>query len=639
MMQAFKRNDSGLWRVDDLVVDARARTVTREGAALDMPRLSLDFLLTLVEAAPDPVSSDELMERVWRGAVVSPTTVAKRAELLRQALGDASAEPRYVALERGYGYRLVPEPQPVSAPAVERAPGRASAGRRLLVLAAFVAASAVIFLLQESKQEVEAPPARSLAVLPFKSLGDDPADQQFADGLTEELGHALARSGQVRVTGRKSSFRFRDSDEDAATIGAALHVAYLLEGTVRRSANQLRVVATLTGTSDGVQRWTQAYDREMSDLLDIQREIAENVAAQLQLRLGDTPPRLTESPEAYALYLKAVSLMDYPFGADLPRAQQLLEQAVALDPDFARAWSYLATAHLRRRIWNERTYTLTPESSLAAIRDALDRSLAANPDDGVVYSVLAALSWSIEDDIAKAARLMRQYVDRNPWWNDLPSMMFAADLSLSLGNIEQALDLQARVLEHDPLCDYCRTRYVTALNALGRHDQAMEEARLMLQTQPENDFPVYHLGLSQLYAGKFEAAVDTFSRIDMPPLRHGGLAMAYHSLGDRKESSAQWQALQETRGRSGPMLQIMFAAAWLGYEDEAYDLLGLWIDEPSRRLSIQLAYTSPVFEDLRGTDRWNQFLERIERSPRQLDGVSFSVRLPRESWGQNRETE
>ena len=112
-MNASRTDDSGLWQVDDLIVDSRARTVQRNSQTLDLPRLSLDFLITLIEAAPGPVSGDELMDRVWRGAVVSPATVAKRAELLRQSLGDDSAKPRYVALERGYGYRLIPEPKPL----------------------------------------------------------------------------------------------------------------------------------------------------------------------------------------------------------------------------------------------------------------------------------------------------------------------------------------------------------------------------------------------------------------------------------------------------------------------------------------------------------------------------------------------
>ncbi len=627
-MNASRTDDSGLWQVDDLIVDSRARTVQRNSQTLDLPRLSLDFLITLIEAAPGPVSGDELMDRVWRGAVVSPATVAKRAELLRQSLGDDSAKPRYVALERGYGYRLIPEPKPLSSSAPSASGAAGKSRFWLLGLAVLVLAIGLSYLYPESEPAPASPLERSIAVLPFTSLGEDPADQLFADGLTVELGHVLSQSGTVRVTGRKSTSQFRGSDEDPATIGDALGVAYLLEGTVRRSGEQLRVVATLTDTSAGVQRWSDAYDREMSDVIDIQQDIARNVAAQLQLRFNDAPRRPTENPEAYTLFLKAESLMEYPFGADLPGAQDLLEQAVNLDPDFSRAWTYLASAHLRRQIWNEPSYTLSPEQSLAAIRDAVDRALAAAPEDGMAFAVLAAIAWSIEDDMAKAVRLTERHAELTQWWNAPDTLMFAADVSRSLRLFDQALTIQSRVLELDPLCNYCRNTHVLTLNAAGRFREAMEHATLLIQTRPESNLPAYHLGLSQLYAGEFDAAVETFMDIDNPLLRPTGLAMAYHSLGMTTESDREWAALQETIEAYGPTLQLAYAAAWTGREEEAFAVLDHWVDPPNLRISIQTSYTTPAFDNLRGGYRWTGFEERIGRSPSQLDGISFSLPIP-----------
>ena len=609
------------WRVGDLVVDERGRTVRRGSEAIKLPRLSFAMLLELIRSAPDPVSTDDLMGRVWGDVVVGPGTVAKRVELLRQALGDDSENPRYIALEHGYGYRLIVEP---TATASAGAPIHKrykwlfpSLGVAMLVL--LVAAG-----LYRSGPSV-APSERSIAILPLKALGDGAEDQYIADGFTVELNRALARQGGIRVVGRSSSFRYRDSPDDAIAIGRALNVAYLLEGSIRRDDVNLRLVANLTDTSDGNLVWSGAFDRNPEDIITVQEELADSIVSALSANLGQEPQSSeisSDNHEAHMLYLKAVSLMEYPFGSDLPRAQVLLEQAVSLDPGFARGWSWLAAVHLRRQLWREPTYQLSPTESVAAARNAVDRALAANPEEGTSYAVLAAIAWIIEGDIAKAADLTEQFGRYNYW--ELNYMKFAADIARTLGQTTLARDVQARVIARDPLCVYCRIVQLDTYETLGQTADAVREARMLIQLEPERPVHQFNLGKALLLAEKADEAADVFAGISNETMRLSGLAMASFSSGDFEEADRLWLELQPCELDLYTCAEL---AAWLGHNEQALEWLNDWVARPDFLINFQTDYLNPVFSDLHDLPAWNDLLRRIGRSPEQLAGIDFAPPL------------
>ena len=621
-----------VWRVGDLRVDPDARSVTRDGLALELSRLSFDLFVALIEAAPAVLSTDELMDRVWTGKVVSPATVAKRIALLRDALDDDSAEPKYVTSARGFGYGLAVTPvreQSPAAPALQPAPRRRSVRWLGVLLAAIVALVGVGVWLSQPEPEKRAPMEESIAVLPFRSLGDDPDDQLFADGLAEEIIHSLSRRGSLRVAGRSSSFRFFDSDEGPVAIGETLNVAHLLEGSVRRSGNRVRIMAELIDTRDGMQRWSDSWERPIGDVIDIQREISDRVSEQLHVALSRddrTDRSMTENAEAYALYLRAKSLMEYPYGSDLPRAQELLEQAVGLDPQFAAAWAHLAAVHGRRTLWNEPSYRLSPEASLAAARNAIEQALAADPEEGWTFGVLAGLAWMFEDDISKAARFAEQAVRRRPW--DLDALIFAADISLSLGKLEQARQLATYVLERDPLCGWCRISLLGTLLALEDYESVEREARLAMQIKPipgDGGYLLYWLGRALLFAGKPAEAAVEFGRIsERSTFRLAGLAMASHTLANAQDAARYEEALLAQSPHTETIL-IAQVAAWKGDHARALKILDAWVERRDQRVSFQTHYLNPVFRGLRELPGWKSLLERIGRSPEQIDGIEFNV--------------
>jgi TolB-like protein/DNA-binding winged helix-turn-helix (wHTH) protein len=311
----------------------RRQRVTRDGETLGLSPLSFELLLALLRAAPDLVSLNELMRRVWPGIVVSPETVSQRVKLVRNALGDDAGAPRYIAGVRGRGYRVIARVSPLepvaaptaTAPAPSRAPpdgaelpaeaahatpSAASAGgsprlegrvRAWVVFAtgAVLAIAALAYPTGAGSPDsarsaatrgmAEVRAGNSLAVLPFANLAGDAASRTFGAGLAEEILHRLSRSRGLRVLARTSSFAHGDSGLDARTLQALLGVRYLLEGSIRREGSELRVTVQLVDES-GFRVWSGAWRRKVRDGFAVQDEIAAAVAASVARRVAAVPP-------------------------------------------------------------------------------------------------------------------------------------------------------------------------------------------------------------------------------------------------------------------------------------------------------------------------------------------------------------
>ena len=637
-METQAHGGAGAWRLDDLVVDAGARTVTRGETTIELPRLSFDLLLALIEAAPDALSTDQAMDRAWQGAVVSPATVAKRVELLRQALGDDKDAPRYVALVRGYGYRLVPAPAPLADEGAAQGSGApppapaARPARRLLFVvaaAALVAAMAGVtwWFLGDRGETPTDPPRRSLAVLPFTALGEEERNQRFAEGLTEEIATALARAGELRVTGRTSAGRFPGRDRDPRAIGETLGVAHLLEGSVRREGDNLTVVARLIDTGDGFVRWSESYDETVSDARAIQRAIAAAVAEALRVALvapGAAPSvAVTSDPEAYALYLEALGLFPYPTSPDPARAQELLEHALALDPDFADAWTLLGAAHFQRLFFRDPTYTLSPTESVAVARDAAERALAIDPANGGAYGVLAGIAWLIDHDDAKAAELYEQSARLAPW--EYPLLLVMAEFTRTLGRLELAQRVQEYVLQRDPLCAECRHTLARTQQLRRDYPAALTNLRVLAAQEPPYGPAPGALRETLLLMGDIDGARRSLAeREDEDSC---GTAAVAHAAGDAARAESLWaDCVASLEGRAYGWLSLSLTAAFLGKREDALARLETARDAfPLFRMEFQRFWQDPFYDNLRGDPRWLDLLASVGRSPEQLAAIEFSL--------------
>jgi len=466
------------------------------------------------------------------------------------------------------------------------------------------------------------PNDQSLVVLPFETFSSVAEDELLADGLTEELIHALARVPALKVIGRTSSFEFKNRNDDLRSIGKVLGVANVLEGSVRRSGSQLRITAQLVSTTDGFHRWSRTYDRTISDVLAIQDDIARNVVDALRVELLGEPMRVESAteidPEAYALYLRAVALSPYGAAAGLAEAQELIEQVIELDPDFAPAWTRLAAIHGRRLFFRDPEYPNPVAKAIVIIMGAVERARELDPNYAEVYAALAGIAWIFESDEAKAAPLIELALELDP--SDLETIRFSIDFALSLERFPAAIELSERLVEREPLCVSCRVQLAKLYRVTQRWSDAETQIRT-LRTMGEAGFH-WSLGVVLLHQGRAEESLVSFEKQQAPDyLRLQGLALAWHDLGDQGKSAAALDTLEQDWGDQQP-ITLAQTYAYVGQTDAAFDALHAIL--PDNVATLQTEYSEPLFNKLHSDPRWAELMLRIGRAPEQIDRIPFA---------------
>ncbi len=307
------------YEIDDLIIDISRLRVTRNGSDIPLPHLSFNLLVALARAAPDPVSLDQLAERVWPGLVATPETISQRVKLVRQALGDDSHTPRYIGGVRGRGYRIVAAVRPLARPADQdsaheepaatASPPRVRSGRAFVWRAGAALALAGLLILTVAGLLAGRSPwtwhrlvrIESLAVLPLANLSGDPAQDYFAQGMTDELITELARISSLRVISRTSVVRYQGTQKTLPQIGKELRVDAVVQGAVVTAGNRLRITAQLIETDTDKHLWADSYERDVRDVLALQSEVASAIAKQVNATLtGDEHARLSRSAHVSA---------------------------------------------------------------------------------------------------------------------------------------------------------------------------------------------------------------------------------------------------------------------------------------------------------------------------------------------------
>jgi TolB-like protein/DNA-binding winged helix-turn-helix (wHTH) protein len=318
---------------------------------------AMDVLVLLARHDGAVVSVDEIIVSIWKGVIVGEGSVYLAISQLRQALDDPADGVRYIETIPKRGYRLtVPvehsEPNALPTQAAAQTPGHRPMKRPFRWWLAAGFAGVAIFAIFAATLRNGARPVseNSVAVLPFDNLSSDPEQAYFADGVTTELLNTLSRVRDLRVTGRTSSFHFKDRNENLRTIGDTLGVGHVLQGSVRKAGNQVRIAAQLSNARTGDQLWSETYERSLDDIFLIQDEIAKSVANALQVKLGvgdvGRMPGMTHNVAAYDEYLRGMALnLDWR-AESFPLGIAHLQRAVALDPSFSLAWAGLHTVYV-----------------------------------------------------------------------------------------------------------------------------------------------------------------------------------------------------------------------------------------------------------------------------------------------------
>jgi len=478
---ALKQKESGeRFAALDLIIDAGTHEVFRNGDPLRLPKLSYQLLLALVRAAPNMLSTDALIAEVWGGRVVSNETVTQRVKLLRRALNDHADDPTYIGVVRGEGYRLLvdvtrlprAEPEPDGIAVLRRTPLRV--GLALVALAAGLLAAMIAWQPIPQQPKTPSPSDRAqprVAVLPFKNLSDDPQQRYFADGLTEELIGELSRIPALRVAGRSSSFLFEADNASISELSSALSVNYLVEGSVRWDGSDARVSATLVSVADGYQVWSETYVASLDSVFTVQQQIAVAVASALEVEFGlsqSLNPDNAPSGRAFAQFLRGQAL----FWNHTPETNELAieayQQAVALEPDFVRAWVGLSYAYGGR----SRDPALT-DTALADMAFAAEHAVALAPESWAAQAVMAWVLMS-NHAFAEAERVMAHALalrERSESWYESVNCPVACYFQ-QLGRVSDALAEARKMQDIDPLSPSADLSIWLYL--LGRRDESLD---------------------------------------------------------------------------------------------------------------------------------------------------------------------
>jgi TolB-like protein/DNA-binding winged helix-turn-helix (wHTH) protein len=648
------------YQVDDLIVDVGQQRVTRAGTDIPLPHLSFKLLVALARAAPDLVSFHELTERVWPGLVITPETISQRVKLVRDALGDDSHAPRYIGGVRGRGYRMVasvrpltkrrlssegssladvselivaePEPLPRDEPiapsvfASRRMRWIARAG----ALAIAVLALALAYLLADrfwlsrnaansrstagtARQTASAArvalPAineQSIAVLPFVDMSERRDQEYFSDGLSEELIELLGKTPGLRVIARTSSFYFKGRAEKLETIAEELRVMNVLEGSVRRSGNRLRVTAQLIRADTSEHTWSETFDRDAHDVFKVQDEIASAVVTALKIHL--LPPQhpaahdelRTANLEAYTLYLQGRQNYNHGDAAGYQHAVTAFRAAIALDSRYAAAYADLALA----QFWlaDDTTDIAGYKSALAAAEQAV----ALAPGLATGYSARGFLRAVYRFDFAGGQADLDRAVALSA--QDAIVLHRSAVVLAVLGDLPAAIAREQKALALDPLSEEICRRLGFFFVANRQFAQARPLYEKALAIAPNSDRARFNLGELDLLDNQPEQALASFRQTGIEELSLAGQAKAEYTLRHTDVSQRILEQLIVKFGKTSPA-QIARVYAWRGEKNQAFE----WAERAraQRDTGITWFKIDPDFRSLRADPRYKALLRKM----------------------------
>ena len=460
----------------------------------------------------------------------------------------------------------------------------------------------------------------SIAVLPFVNMSSDPEQEYFSDGIAEELLNLLTRIPELRVAARTSAFSFKGKNVDIREIARQLHVAHVLEGSVRKGGNRIRITAQLIAAETGYHLWSETWDRTIDDIFAVQDEIAAVVAEQLKLTLLQARPRAVETnPEAYALYLQARHLARLKSAAGYEQALTLLEQVLAIAPDYAPAWAEQAG------IYNmQAAYGITPcDAGSARAREAANRALSVDPDCAKAHAELGWTAIANDRDFASAANYYLTALAIDP--GDLDILVQAAKIATNLRRFDTALGLFEYLVERDPVNPGTRFHLGHLHYCAGRIDAAINEWTTALRLSPGQIGTQAVLACAMLTRGDTAAALEACSREPDELYRLMAQVVIYWDMGQRAESDAALLQMTQCHAEEAAY-NIAGVLAYRGENDRAFEWLEKALacnDSGFPELLIQ-----PEFAGLRSDRRWSPFLARIGMAHGDLEAVAFDVRSP-----------
>ena len=656
-VQAFNHRGR-TYLLGEYSLDPARRLITCNGDIVHLANKPFQVLLYLIEHRDRIVTRQELLEQFWDGKDVYDDTLRKSIGAIRKALGDRSEGARFIETRHREGYRYVgpleeevieyappafeiektrgvrivieeedsqsPEQQAATAalPGLSETPARSGLPSPVALALIFVAvalgAIAIIVFrgqtARTSNQRVI--PIRSIAVLPLKNLSDDPESEYFADGLTETFITELSKVRELKVISRGSVFTFKGRDVDPREIGRRLGVGAVLEGSVRKSGDTVRVETRLVSAEDGSVIWVgNTFDRALKDIFALQDEIGCSVAANLRVTLcgerGPQPAKRYKNADAYDTLLKARYFYNKRTPEGLRKAIEYCEQAIKLDSDYAPGYTGLAGTYLMG-MWY---IPLDPKVAVAKAKTAALRALEIDDTYDEAHEVMAVI-LGYEWDWPGSRKEWERVFELNPAFNN-----YGYAYTLLRYNPDEAVRWIKQSAELDPLSILISTNVGQVLYYARRYDEAMVQLKLVLELDPNNAMAHTHLGQVYIEKRRYDEAIEEFQKAlalsERNPEMVANLGIAYAAGGRHSEAQKSLDELLKLSKQAyvAPYL-IARIYAGLGKSGRALEMLEKACQERDSHI-IDLSY-DPTFDSLRSTPRFAGLLQSV--------GLNDSVR-------------
>ena len=457
---------------------------------------------------------------------------------------------------------------------------------------------------------------KSIAVLPFNDLSPAKDHAYFGEGIAEELLGALAKVDGLRVAARRSSFWFKDKEAELGEIASKLNVGHVLEGSVRRDGNRVRITAELIDAGDGFTIWSETYEREMHGIFALQDEITRSIVDTLKLKLAISTSRPSRSTAAYDAYLEGLVYSDKNTEPELRKSLEFFQRALEQDPKFSRAWTGIAKAWL----WLADSF-VPPLEAYPKVRDAAVQALQLNDQEAEAHVYLAESKRILDWDLDGAEAEFNRAVQIEP--NSTPSNYFIAAFYAARGDRDKALAYLQRTSKIDPASLWVNNFACELYRYFGLYDEAMAAGQRALQLDPT----FAHYGepaLAALYRemGRFDEAIALYEKAREFTGRPGfGLAITYARMNRREEALETLNAAVAGWGYR-PGDAIAHVHVTLGAHDDAIRELERACEQ--RSSSLHGVGIAPEFVPLRSDKRFRSILQRIGLEPEKVFAATAS---------------
>ena len=564
-------------------VDASQRLLARDGTPMPLTPKVFDTLLHLVQRSGTALSKDELMRAIWPDTVVEENNLNQNISILRRVLGDGRSQHRYIATVPGHGYQFVAEVKSSRERSSPLSPGDGA----------------------------------SIAVLPFANLSADSSNQYFCDGLAEELINALAKLEQIRVVARTSVFSFKGKETDIREIGRKLKVGTVLEGSVQKSGNRLRITVQLINAANGYHLWSERYDTEMQDIFDVQDEITLAIVGALKLKLlGKEKSAIlkhhTENPKAYLYYLKGQYYRWKTAPDEFRKCCDYFERAVNADPSFALGYFGLNSYYGYGSAWG----VLPPDEGWPKAHAALTKALELDGTLPEAHLSLAAFLLVHDRNWAGAEKEIKRVLSLNSKLAEIHHLY--SFYFLTVGRFDHAITEGRRALESDPLSLIYGRSLGMCLYFSCRYDEAIAQYQETLELDQNNVSVHELLGVAYERQGRHGEAIAEWQKTAILTGDHElaaslGSACAEGDLAkavcERARRSVEQANEKARRGEYVPAIE--YARAWVRIGDREQAFCWLEKARSERNVFSLLLNSDPFYDDLRADARFELIRQHV----------------------------